>query len=185
VLGLSWMWEQSREFENVFVDALLGGWTVSGVHNVSSGIPLNFVMGTDRALDGTNGQGRQFAQLASGATVEDIARDHDGQADMINAFFNTDAFMPVNQVPLGTYGNVPKGAISGPAMAKTDISVVRNFAVSGPDGVRLQFRGELFNAFNQVNFDSPSTTVSNAATFGRITSADPGRIGQIALKLLW
>ncbi|MEO5742149.1 MAG: hypothetical protein ABIS29_16305, partial [Vicinamibacterales bacterium] len=173
-------------FENPVVNALAAGWTVSGVHNWSSGNPMNFVMGTDVALDGTNGAGRQLAQFANGMGVGDIARDHADQADFVNAFFNTSAFMPVSQVLLGTYGNVPKSAISGPAIAKTDISVVRNFTVPGSQSVRLQFRGELFNAFNQVNFEIelPTTTVSSAG-FGRITRAGAARIGQVALKLLW
>ena len=184
VVGLSWMWEQSRQFENAVLNALVGGWTVSGVHNWSSGSPLSFVMGTDVALDGTNGQGRQFAMFANGMGVDDIKRDHENQADFINAFFNTSAFRPVSQVPLGSYGDVPKSAISGPAQAKTDIAVSRFFTVPGSDNVRLQFRGELFNALNQVNFNAPNTT-ANSANFGRILSADAPRIGQVALKLLW
>jgi len=184
VVGLSWMWEQSRRFDNRAVNALLGGWTVSGVHNWSSGNPLNFTMGTDVALDGTNGAGRQLAQLATGATVDDIMRDHENRDEFINAFFNPSAFARVSSIPFGTYGNVPKSAISGPAIAKTDIAVARSFRLPGREGMRFQFRGELFNALNQVNFNAPSTNVS-AATFGRITSADPGRIGQVALKFLW
>jgi hypothetical protein len=184
VIGLSWMWEQNHEFSNPVVNAIARGWTVSGVHNWSSGNPLNFVMGTDVALDGTNGQGRQLAKFAPGKGVDDITRDHDNQTDFINAFFNTSAFLPVSQVPLGSYGDVPKSAISGPAQAKSDIAVSRFFTLPGRGGMRLQFRGELFNAFNQVNFGAPNTT-ANSANFGRITSADAPRIGQVALKLLW
>jgi hypothetical protein len=183
VVGLSWMWEQSRQFENPIVNAIATGWTVSGVHNWSSGNPLNFVMGTDVALDGTNGAGRQLAMFAAGSGVDDISRDHENQADFINAFFNTSAFTPVGQVLPGSYGNVPKSAISGPSQWKSDVAVSRFFTLPGR-GVRLQFRGELFNAFNQVNFNGPNTTV-NSANFGRITSADAPRIGQVALKLLW
>ncbi len=178
------MWEPTKEFSNPVVGALLSGWTVSGVHNWSSGNPLNFTMGTDVALDGTNGAGRQLAQLRDGMTVDDIRRDHDNQADMINAFFNTAAFAPVNSLPRGIYGNVPKSAISGPAQAKTDIAVARSFSLPGREGIRLQFRGELFNALNQVNFSAPVTNVS-ASNFGRITSANDPRIGQVALKLIW
>ena len=39
----------------------------------------------------------------------------------------------------------------------------------------LQFRAELFNAFNQVNYNPPDGNVSNG-TFARITSALPGRV---------
>ncbi len=82
------MWEQGHQFENGFVNALLTDWTVSGVHNWSSGNPLNFTMGTDVALDGTGGAGRQLAQLADGKTVDDISRDQSSREDMIAAFFD-------------------------------------------------------------------------------------------------
>ena len=185
VLGLSWMWEQAREFDNAVVDAVLRGWTISGVHNVSSGTPINFTMGRDVALDGTGGAGRQLAQLVDGTTAEDVARrDHTSQDDFIAKFFNTSAFVPVGQVPPGTYGNMPWGYVSGPARANTDIAVTRTFGLPGPGGIRLQFRGELFNAFNQVNFNSPVTNLSSG-NFGRITGAGSGRVGQLAIKLLW
>jgi hypothetical protein len=184
VLGFSWMWEQNHQFQNAVTNALLSGWTVSGVTNLSSGNPLNFTMGTDVALDGTGGAGRQLAQLAAGKTVDDIARDESSREDMVNAFFNPSAFAPVASLPRGIYGNVPKSAISGPAQAKTDIAVARTFGIPGTSAMRFQFRGELFNAFNQVNFSAVSTSAS-AVNFGRITAANDGRIGQVAFKLLW
>jgi hypothetical protein len=48
----------------------------------------------------------------------------------------------------------------------------------------VQLRGEFFNAFNQVNFDPPNVQVSSGS-FGQIRSAQPGRVIQVALKLLW
>jgi len=171
VLGLSWLWER-------------WGWAVSGVHNVSSGIPLNFVMGTDVALDGTGGANRQLAQLAPGMTDEDIARDHQSRDDFINAFVNTAAFVPVNQLPRGIYGNSGKNVVSGPALATSDVALMRNFRIPGREGLRVQARAELFNLFNQVNFEQPNQVVS-AASFGRITSARAGRVGQLVAKLLW
>jgi hypothetical protein len=50
--------------------------------------------------------------------------------------------------------------------------------------MRLQFRGEFFNAFNQVNFSQPEGR-AQSGSFGRILSADPGRVAQLALKVIW
>ena len=50
--------------------------------------------------------------------------------------------------------------------------------------MRLQLRGEFFNAFDQVNFNNPVTNISSA-TFGRITGSGPGRVVQVAMKLIW
>ena len=101
------------------VDAVLRGWGVSGVHNVSSGNPINFTMGTDVALDGTGGAGRQLAQLVDGTTAEDVVRrDHSSKDDFIAAFFNTSAFVPVAQIPRGIYGNMPKRLCQRPGASQ-------------------------------------------------------------------
>ena len=169
VVGLSWMWEQTQEFENAVVNALLEDWTVSGVHNWSSGNPLNFTMGIDVALDGTGGAGRQLAQFASGKTVSTISRATTPARRTSSTRSSTRARSCRSaRCRVGIYGNVPKSAISGPAKSKTDIAVSRLFALPGLQGMRLQFRGELFNAFNQVNFNAPNTT-ANSPNFGRIT----------------
>jgi hypothetical protein len=159
---------------------MLGGWTLSGIHTIQSGAPLTFLMGDDVALDGTFGD--QHAQLKPGVTRSDIVLDHPDRASMVARFFNTAAFVPTNQVPRGTYGNAGRGLISGPAFNSTDLAVLKDFHIREP--IRVQFRSEFFNAFNQVNFGSVSTTV-NSSAFGRIRSASDPRIIQFALKLLW
>jgi hypothetical protein len=48
---------------------------------------------------------------------------------------------------------------------------------------KIELRFEAFNAFNRANFGNPSASVSNPATFGKITSVinDPREI-QLAGK---
>ena len=54
-------------FSNGLANAMLGGWTITGIHTIQSGAPLTFTMGDDVALDGTFGD--QHAQLRPGVTV--------------------------------------------------------------------------------------------------------------------
>ena len=52
---------------------------------------------------------------------------------------------------------------------------------------RLQFRWEMFNAFNRVTFARPDRTVSSSS-FGQIFSTDgnyPARVMQGALKFFF
>ena len=48
--------------------------------------------------------------------------------------------------------------------------------------MRLQFRAEIFNLFNTVNFGLPVADL-NSVNFGRIFSAGPPRLTQFGLKL--
>jgi len=137
-------------------------------------------MGDDVALDGTFGD--QHAQLVPGITGKDIVLDHSNRASMVSRFFNTDAFVPTNDVPRGIYGNAGRGLISGPAFNSSDMSVLKDFLIREP--MRLQFRAEAFNIFNQVNFTRVTTSVTSGA-FGRIRSAGDSRVIQFGLKLLW
>jgi hypothetical protein len=45
----------------------------------------------------------------------------------------------------------------------------------------LQIRIEFFNIFNHAQFENPTGTI-NLSTFGVVTGARPGRIGQAAVK---
>jgi hypothetical protein len=152
------------------------------MHRIESCEPLTFVMGTDVALDGTGGGSRQLAQLVPGATLDTIRREHENRSDMIARFFEPSAFVNVNLLPRGIYGNSGRNILSGPASAVMDASILKDFAVR--ESMKLQLRAEFFNAFNQVNFGSPNTNRSSSS-FGRITGAGSGRNAQIALKLLW
>lgn len=50
--------------------------------------------------------------------------------------------------------------------------------------VDLQFRAEIFNIFNNVNFQLPNNDI-NSLGFGQIEAAQPGRIVQLALKFMF
>lgn len=177
----SWLWSPHVKFSNPMANRLLGGWTITGITTIQSGLPVTFLMGQDVALDGTYGS--QHAQLAPGATYSSIVINHNDRASMIQQFFNTAAFVPANQVPLGVYGNSGRGLISGPAYNNTDFSILKDFILREP--YKLQFRSEFFNAFNQVNFGLPDSTVTDGG-FGQIRStAGDSRVIQFALKFLW
>src|SRR3712207_7846046 len=45
----------------------------------------------------------------------------------------------------------------GPGYSNTDLALMKNFYFT--EQVRLQFRGEFYNAFNQVNFANPVNVV--------------------------
>ena len=67
-----------------------------------------------------------------------------------------------------------------------DMGFFKNTRIKEP--LIIQFRAEMFNIFNQVNFNNPNPSLSGGG-FGRITSTHPNagdpRIIQFVLKLLF
>jgi len=93
----------------------------------------------------------------------------------------------------GTLGTVGRNSLIGPRFATVDLALLKNVALQRSSS--LQFRVEVFNLTNHVNFGQPSANVfaqtvngggSISPTAGRITTtASTSRQIQFALKLLF
>jgi hypothetical protein len=138
-----------------------------------SGYPFTIYSGADNSLS-ANGFDRP----------NQVGNPHLGggrsRTEKVAEFFNTSAFVPN---PIGQFGTVGRNSLYGPGSANSDIALMRVFLPESR--VKFQFRGEIFNVFNQVNFGAPSATLNSPASFGRLTSAAPARQVQFALKALW
>jgi hypothetical protein len=151
--------------------AVLGGWQFSGITTLRTGYPFSVSSGTDRAFSGL---GSSFADLI-GDPFLDSGRS---RAERIERYFNTAAFAPA---AIGTFGTAPRNLMRGPGAVSFDLGFMKIFAIT--DRLKLQFRTELFNAFNTPRFNSPFASVNTPARFGRIEGAADPRIIQFALKL--
>jgi len=81
------------------------------------------------------------------------------------------------------FGNAGRNILRGPRQRNVDLALTKYIPIS--DRLRAQFRGELFNAFNLVNFANPSGAITSSG-FGVIksTTGSP-RVMQFALKLMF
>lgn len=82
----------------------------------------------------------------------------------------------------GQVGDAGRGIVRGPGFARTDFSLVRDVRL--PRRQRVELRLEAFNLFDQDRLGNPGLGIGTP-TFGRITSADDGRIVQIGVKWTW
>jgi len=83
--------------------------------------------------------------------------------------------------PANPFGNTPRNFLTGPGQKNVDLSFIKQFPIR--ENMRLEFRAEMFNIFNWVNYANP---VNNRvlASFGQITSAATGpRVIQFGAKL--
>lgn len=150
---------------NRVVDGLLGGWQTGGIFTYQTGFPLT---STIFGLDNSQTGGLNDRPNVSGSTS--LANRG------IAKWFNTAAF---SLPPTGQFGDEETGAIVGPGLVDLDFSLVKNFRIY--EQHNLEFRAELFNAFNHPNFLNPVTTF-NSPAFGTITGAESGREIQFGLR---
>ena len=102
-------------------------------------------------------------------------------------WYNPAAFVPA---AAGTFGNEQPMSLRGPGYANLNLAISKYFSLY--ERVRLELRGEAFNALNHPNYSTPtnSTVIApqlstlNSANAGFITStANDSRLLQIAVRI--
>jgi hypothetical protein len=166
---------------------LLSNWQLAPLLRAQSGSPLNVVTGTDTSLTGIDTSGNlDRPNLIAG--VNPYVKTSQSTVQWLNpGAFKANA--------PGTYGNLGRDVLRGPASLNFDAALSRIFDIH--ESIRLEFRAEGFNVINHTNFLQPSATYgvipgvsssgislgTNSSTFGQITEAGDPRILQFALKL--
>ncbi len=165
----------------------LGGWKFAGETTIQSGHPLAVENTNAFNLFGINGLDDDFAQLAPNCTPSQVSTSGSVQRKL-NNFINQSCFTnnyPVISADGGTaFGNTRPGILRGPGQNSTDLSLIKNFSLHWPnDAAGVEFRAELFNAFNHPQFQDPGTSM-DGGSFGAITqTVGAPRIAQFALKI--
>jgi hypothetical protein len=148
-----------------------GGWQLAGMNNFQTGSPYSINAGRDNSLTGVN---RDRPDLIGDPK---LSSDR-SKGEKIDRWFNTAAF---RANPTGRYGTSGRNIVTGPGSWNWDISIQKWFPVLG-ERRKVEFRMDLFNAFNHANLRGMVLNFSNAATFGRINSASSPRVIQFALR---
>jgi hypothetical protein len=157
----------------------LGGWEVSGIYTMQSGSPFG-IAGGDGDNNSASQQDADRADFARGySDASALGLRQGSRSQQLTKYFNTAAFT-VNAP--GTFGDTPRNIFQGPGINTADLGLMKNWDYR--ERYRLQFRWEMFNAFNRPNFANPNNDPSTA-DFGQITSVGPiaPRVMQAALKL--
>jgi len=170
-----------------FLRETLGGWKGAGVITVQSGGLLTVTNTNALSVYGINKSEGDFAEVAPGCTRGEI--NTPGSVEhKLHSYINQSCFISPRVIgddrQATGFGNSRPGIVSGTAQRNVDFALIKLFPVSWPnESAHVEFRTELFNAFNTPQFDNPNTA-SDQSTFGWIqrTIASP-RIMQFALKL--
>jgi hypothetical protein len=158
---------------NRVVNGVIGGWEVSPIVSFRTGWPMPVYGAQDES--GTFGRGAR-ADCNGVPSIANTAIPGIG----VQWFNNTGQF---TNPAIGTFGNCSPqlSDLRSPHYSDVDLSLHKDFPIT--ERFRLQFRSDFVNAFNHVQLNAPNMGLGS--TMGQITSAQPPRNIQLALKLYY
>ena len=205
----NWVWElpfgQGRKWMNTgnVLNAIAGGWDLSGFLRVRSGETVNIVSnrgtinrGGSRALTNTvHLIGMDIKELQNRTG---IYRHSEGRINL----FHPSLIATSGQGDPGIFqnpglleaGSLAMSPISGPWYASLDVGLRKSFPLPITEESRFQFRFDFFNILNRSNFAVTSrggisglgvTNIHNPnnTQFGQVSSTFPARQIQVGMKL--
>jgi carboxypeptidase family protein len=156
---------------------LAGGWQVNWILTALSGFPFTILSGSNISANGnsTAPDRPSWDPAFRGRVILGTA----------NQWFDPTAF--IRPIP-GTFGNVSRGALTGPNLRELDLSLFKTTSIT--EKVSLRFQAEAFNLLNRSNFGVPNITAFSGAAVnpsaGLITNTTTSsRQIQFGMKLIF
>jgi hypothetical protein len=160
---------------------VLDDWQISGITSFVSGAPFTPGFSTVDGQDITGSTEAARINVAGNPTLSKSERDFFRN-------FNTDVFRRPAQ---GEFGNSGVNILTGPGINNWDLSVSKRVPLFS-EARFVQFRTELFNAWNHTQFASLFTTARFDTAgrqvnpnFGAFATARTPRIIQLSLKVIF
>ncbi|PWT94104.1 MAG: TonB-dependent receptor, partial [Blastocatellia bacterium] len=183
------------------VNQILGGWTINTIYTQMSGEP--FAVRSGAFTSNGSHEGRAGVQAPVKADLQYLAN---------SPLAGPVLFKPVNALSCGVDLTQPfcipapgqngagRNIFTAPGYWNIDFGFIKTFQIT--EQVKLQFRTEMFNAFNHPNFDNPRdastgspsirssvfassccATVAPPSTQTIVQTGESARVIQFALKL--
>ena len=195
-LSYNGLWQiPTPGIDNKWARGFLGGWQISALGTLMSGFPATVFTTIPQDDFNKDGQNYDLPNVpAFGATIKGLSRSKYQHG----VFTTTDFPLPVDAsgVPLGHEGSLGRNTYRGPGFAQTDASLAKNihmpffFSESG----NLQFRLDMYNAFNRVNLQGWDTNLADGGVgadgvpfgnFGKTTGVAQARTLQLSTKFVF
>lgn len=131
------------------LDYVIGGWQINSIFRAQSGNPFDV---------------RKDNKLV------DLTGDPYADAENNTPWLNRSAF----SIPASGIGNLERNSLRSPATYVLNLGVSKDFAFT--ETIRLQFRTEAFNLFNNIQWGTPNTNIDDGRAvegFGFIRNIAP------------
>jgi outer membrane receptor protein involved in Fe transport len=200
---------QGRHFvksANGALNAIIGGWQISGINTLQAGIPFNIQYSpaginavSPMLSQNWRGMSEYRPNLVSGVPYIQRTQLANGTVQYVNAAALTIPSTYINNLaangPSSPFGTLPKNYGRTPAFYETDLDFNKKFNTP-IEKIKVEFRSEFYNIFNHTNLYMPGGsgggTVSGTANGqsaptsmggGTITGTFEPRIIQFGLKV--
>jgi hypothetical protein len=165
---------------NPVANKIIGGWGLNTIITFQNGFPV-IIGGCPGELSsaGIPNAGCSLPTRVGNETMTSGTLDQ-----RLAHWFNTSVFTAGNP-SVYNYGNDSRTEpnLRDDGVKNFDFAFFKNTKFGPEERIGLEFRAELFNAFNRVQFNPPNTSCCGGASFGQVTSQyNLPRIIQFALR---
>ena len=178
---------------NGVINQFIGGWALNGILNMMSGEPFSVRSG----IRTSNFSHESRADIIGGVKPEVKLQDLANVVGPV-VFANSNGFA----IPAPGTNGAGRNIFVAPGYWNVDLGIQKHFTIT--ERFKLQFRTEMFNAFNHPNFDNPRdasvgspsfrstlfgqtccAAVAPPSTQQIIQTGEAARVIQFALKLMF
>ncbi len=165
-----------------WVRLLTNNWQAGGIATFQTGTPFTLFSGNNSSGQGTN---LDRPELVGPVQKLDVSKPGHYLYDTTNLLTNVVA--PGDDspgVPMFTFGNLGRNTFRTPGINNFDLSFLKRFTLG--EQRRLEFRTELFNAFNHTQWlFNKANNLATSSTYDQVTQARDPRLIQFALKFYY
>ena len=200
---------------NAAMNAILGGWQLTVINTITSGLPFNIIYSSSSSSTTTallNGSGGSTIGQLFSTDLVNLRPQHIAGSPLKGS---TITVLPTSNIKgvtksRGLAGYLPGGGTytsydypsftrygNTSAWGNVSRNSLRSYAFYNTDlglhkqfsivseRVKLDLRAEAFNVLNHTNWQTPDSNISDGTSFGTITTAFPSRQLQFAAKILF
>ncbi len=191
VIVHSWELPFGKGISNGVLRKIVHGWGFSGITSFRSGFPITFISGPRRGVSvlsligggdvRVNATGAfNFNPIPTGREGAPAGTINPDGAQAISAYANS---IGLSQPLLGNFGGVGRNSHRLNGERNFDWTFFKNVHVR--ERMRIQFRAEMYNIFNNTSFLEANRNISNTAFGQYVTVAQDARWMQMALRFVF
>ena len=194
VITHTWQLPFFKSMANPVGRQILHGWSFAGITSFRAGFPVSFESGARRTIAASTmtgilngpvrpnvGSAFAFNPVPAGSAGSPAVLNADA-VQRISAYAES---LGLSQPLLGNYGTLGRNTHRLNGERNFDWNIYKDFYFSREHDVKLQFRTEMYNVFNNTSFQDVNRNITGAA-FGQYTTvAQNARFLQMALRLVF